>query len=208
MKKGKEEITCSKCGETKKLNCFQFRTDSGTYRKQCKICRQEQNTKDKRRRYSEDPEHFKKVRRDYWLGNEKMLAWNREYQKKWRSKNKDSLRKSARERFRIKYGQDIQFTIKHKLRSRLGAAIKGEYKSGSAVEDLGITIDEFMKYMESLFLEGMSWGNYGEWHIDHIVPLSSFDLTDKKQLKKACHYTNLQPLWEKDNLSKGNRLDD
>ncbi len=51
----------------------------------------------------------------------------------------------------------------------------------------------------------MSWDNYGEWHIDHIVPLSSFDLTDKSQVNKVCHYTNLQPLWAIDNLRKGDR---
>lgn len=51
----------------------------------------------------------------------------------------------------------------------------------------------------------MTWENFGEWHIDHIVPLSKFNLTDYEQLKIACHFSNLQPLWAKDNLSKGNR---
>ena len=56
----------------------------------------------------------------------------------------------------------------------------------------------------------MSWNNHGfgndKWHIDHIDPLDSFDLTDPMQLKEACHYTNLQPLWQPDNLHKSNKI--
>ena len=78
------------------------------------------------------------------------------------------------------------------------------YKTGSAVKDLGCDIKEFKKYIESKWSQGMSWDNYGYngWHIDHIIPLVNFDLTDKKQLKEACHYGNLQPLWKNDNLEK------
>lgn len=65
----------------------------------------------------------------------------------------------------------------------------------------------FKVYLESLFQPGMVWENYGNdgWHIDHVRPLSSFDLLDPVQFSQACHYTNLQPLWAKDNLSKGNK---
>lgn len=62
---------------------------------------------------------------------------------------------------------------------------------------------EFMAYLEAKFTDGMSWKNYGKWHIDHIKPLASFDLTDPEQVKAACHFTNLQPLWASDNISKG-----
>lgn len=85
-------------------------------------------------------------------------------------------------------------------------AIRRVPKTGSAVKDLGCTIVEFRAYLETLFQEGMTWENYGEWHIDHIIPLSSFDLSDRDQVLKACHYTNLQPLWAKDNLRKGAKL--
>lgn len=63
-----------------------------------------------------------------------------------------------------------------------------------------------MSHLESLFKPGMSWENHGEWHIDHILPLASFDLTDEQQAAKACHYTNLQPLWASENMSKGARV--
>jgi hypothetical protein len=62
--------------------------------------------------------------------------------------------------------------------------------------------------MESLFLEGMSWDNYGKWHIDHIRPCSSFDLSDTEQQKICFNYKNLQPLWAEDNLRKGAKVID
>ena len=100
---------------------------------------------------------------------------------------------------------DIQYKLSINLRSRLRIAINANYKSGSAVKDLGCSIDELKQYLESKFQPGMTWDNWtiDGWHIDHIKPLSSFDLTDRNQLLEACHYTNLQPLWAIDNLSKG-----
>ena len=77
--------------------------------------------------------------------------------------------------------------------------------AGSAVRDLGCTIEELKLYLAAKFQPGMSWENwsFAGWHIDHIRPLASFDLTDSAQFKLAVHYTNLQPLWAKDNFSKG-----
>ena len=68
---------------------------------------------------------------------------------------------------------------------------------------------ELKIYLESLFQEGMTWDNYNfyGWHIDHIIPIASFDLSDPEQQKKCFHYTNLQPLWASDNLQKGVKLD-
>jgi hypothetical protein len=69
-------------------------------------------------------------------------------------------------------------------------------------------MDQLKQYIETLFKPGMTWGNHGNfgWHLDHIIPCSSFDLTDVEQQKKCFHYTNLQPLWAKDNIKKGSKL--
>jgi hypothetical protein len=103
---------------------------------------------------------------------------------------------------------DISYKLSNYLRSRLTHAIKGNFKTGSAVKDLGCSVEELKAYIESKFQEGMSWDNYGfyGWHIDHIRPLASFDLSNPEELKKACHYTNLQPLWAEENLSKGDKI--
>lgn len=74
------------------------------------------------------------------------------------------------------------------------------------MEDLiGCTMDDFKKWISSQFKDGMSWENYGYngWHIDHIRPCASFDLTKSEEQKRCFHYTNLQPLWAKPNRSKG-----
>jgi hypothetical protein len=94
------------------------------------------------------------------------------------------------------------------LRSRFGHSVRRGAKSGSAVKLLGCSIEQFRTYLESKFSLGMSWDNWGRntWHIDHVKPLSKFDLTDPEQLSRALHYTNLQPLWAAENLSKGARV--
>ena len=76
---------------------------------------------------------------------------------------------------------------------------------------VNMTPDELMDYLEGRFTEGMTRDNYGEWHVDHIRPLASFDFTgpDKEeQLHMAWNYTNLQPLWAADNMSKGAKYEE
>jgi hypothetical protein len=119
-----------------------------------------------------------------------------------RKKNWDMYKAKCRQR----YKNNTNHRLSNVLRRRLGKALQNNQKIGSAIKNLGCTISEFKEYLESKFQPGMTWDNYGQWHIDHIKPLSKFDLTDLKQLKKVCHYSNLQPLWAKDNLRKGNKL--
>jgi hypothetical protein len=124
--------------------------------------------------------------------------------KSWH-KNKDKYKKNHWERIKKRLSNDLNFKLATLLRGRLNKAIRGNQKTGSAVKDLGCSVAELKTYLESKFQPGMTWYNYGRdgWHIDHIKPLSRFDLSDTSQFLEACHYTNLQPLWAEDNISKG-----
>ena len=95
----------------------------------------------------------------------------------------------------------------HQIRGVIRRSIvkRGAYKIAKTETLLGCTVAEARAHLESQFLLGMSWDNHGEWHIDHIKPCASFDLTDFEQQKRCMHYTNLQPLWAEDNLRKGAR---
>lgn len=115
---------------------------------------------------------------------------------------------AAKKRHEFRYNNDINYKMTCVLRARFCGAIRSNHKTGSAVSDLGCSIDECKIYIESLWLPGMSWENWARdgWHIDHIIPLISFNLEDPEQVKKACHYTNLQPLWARDNILKRDKI--
>ena len=143
----------------------------------------------------------------YEVNKDKRKAYydsNKDKIKAYYEVNKDKINSHRNNRLKT----DIQFKLKSSLRSRLNSAINNNYKAGSAVRDLGCTIPELKTYLESKFQPGMSWDNWTTdgWHIDHIKPLASFDLTDRNQLLEACNYTNLQPLWAKDNLIKSDSV--
>lgn len=110
-----------------------------------------------------------------------------------------------RNKKRERYHTDLNFKVKHNLRSRIWNVLTGKSKNKSTEILLGCTIDELRVHIESQFKDNMSWENYGKWHIDHIRPCASFDLSDPEQQALCFHYTNLQPLWAKDNLSKRNK---
>lgn len=88
------------------------------------------------------------------------------------------------------------------LRTRLHNALRGNEKSGNTISLLGCSIIALKEYLTNRFKNGMNWDNYGEWHIDHIVPCAKFDLRHPEEQKKCFHYTNLQPLWALDNILK------
>ena len=123
--------------------------------------------------------------------------------KKRREKNHINLEKS-RQKYREqsrKRREDVKNRIRLNLGTRLYLAV--QKKHGNTMELTGCSKDELFTHLESKFIDGMNWENYGVWHIDHIKPCASFDLTDPEEQKKCFHWTNLQPLWAIDNMRKG-----
>jgi len=175
-------MTCRVCEKDYPLEFFH--KNHNKYRKDCKLCRNIYNQNWRKRNL------------------EKSQAYHKEHKKKWRLKNKEKIKLY----WDNKLKNDIQYKLLHYLRGRLRVALKNNYKTGSAVKDLGCSILEFKQYLETKFQSGMTWENQGQWHIDHIKPLSSFNLNERDQLLQACHYTNLQPLWAIDNVRKSNRF--
>jgi hypothetical protein len=115
-------------------------------------------------------------------------------------------REKISKRYREYVKNNIQARIRLNIRNRVSKAIKNKIKPITIENVLGCTRNELMEHLQKQFTNGMTWENYGQWHIDHIIPLASFDLTELEQFKKACHYTNLQPLWAKDNISKSDKI--
>ena len=155
--------------------------------------------------YESNKDEIKLSKKRYYKVNKEQINLQR---KAYRETNKEKVRLQERIRDGKKRQNNINFKLSKRLRTRLWSAIKDNQKFGSAVKDFGCSIEELKTYLESKFLSGMSWDNHGQygWHIDHIKPLSSFDLTDRDQFLEACHYTNLQPLWWQDNLSKSDKI--
>ena len=152
----------------------------------CKICRNKTINKYQKARYSKDPSFKDKAK-----ANVKKCQSTHEY--------KEHRNLMAR----LRSQTDTDFCLRKRLRSRLWDALQGNIKSGKTFELLGCSFKNFKLYLESKFLPGMSWDNYGDWHIDHIKPCASYDLSLPEQQTRCFHYLNLQPLWAKDNLSKG-----
>ena len=124
----------------------------------------------------------------------------------WVEDNKDKRNKYHNEYVRKRKSTDIDFRILANLRLRIYHAIKDNYKSDVTINLIGCSIDKFKSHIKSKFVDNMSWDNYGEWHMDHIIPCSYFDLTDPKQQRICFNYKNLQPLWAHDNQVKYNKF--
>jgi hypothetical protein len=187
---------CKKCGEHKTIDLFRKNKN------QCKSCK---SIYDKNRRSLHKELIYKKQKQIRNTPENKERK--RLYDIQYRAKNKDILNKQRLE----KYHSDPNFKIRHLYRTRLNNALNYQYtkKVGSCIKFLGCSILEFKKHLESKFKEGMNWENHNQygWHIDHIIPCINFNLTNPEEIKKCFHYTNLQPLWWYENLSKGDKVD-
>ena len=210
---------CTSCQEELPATSEYFHKKiSGRYgvTAKCKLCILPYNRsmytkhKDKILKYKrteniEQSEKIKQRQRQQYIKHRKQRLLD---VKNYQIKNKEKIRK-RRSKYTInRYHNDPAFRIKMTLSRRMRGLIK---KNGTKTVDLiGCSIDDLKKHLESKFTEGMNWGNYGRngWHIDHIKPCASFDLSKKKQQKICFHYSNLQPLWEADNIRKGDKIVD
>lgn len=217
-----ETKICSKCKVEKDVCEFNKRiTSKDGKRSSCKECDNEgikkwrQNNKEKlklqRQRYTKK-HHQKNLDRGkkYRENNkEKNLIrssnWrkeNKEFFIKYYQENKTKISKQSSERKKT----NILFKLSSLYRSKINKLL-GSNKNNTTFEIIGCSSKELKEYLEKKFTNGMSWDNHGlfGWHIDHKIPLSS--AKTEEEIYKLCHYTNLQPLWAKDNLKKSNKLD-
>ena len=187
---------CPGCELFKKFDDFNIdrKTKTG-FACLCRLC-----INIKRRKIRKD--NLLSIRAAEKIRTQKRKEWKKVYDKKRRLSNRFEFNKKHNE----KYRNNIQFRLALNLRRRINKFIVREDRRGSAVRDLGCDLNFFKQYIESKFTEGMSWDNYGKWHLDHIYPLSLVDLSNRDEFLRVSHYTNYQPLWATDNIKKGNKI--
>lgn len=155
-------------------------------------------------RYIKNKDKYLQDQKEYYLNNKERII---QRTNEWRIKNRDKYINNRRKRKKERYYSDPIFRLKSNILSRINISLKHNRKSLKTEILIGCSISELKIYLESKFIDGMSWNNRELWHIDHIIPCDSFDLSNPDQQKECFHYTNLQPLWKKDNLKKSNKLE-
>lgn len=201
---------CRKCGVVKDIELFAKRKN----RNNCpeSYCIECQSNRSKKYYYNNIEECKKRSTRylkktgygkEYLIKNRAKLN---EKAKVWIKSNRGKINKYQKER----YYSDANYNITKKIRVRFYKAVERGSKKSSVVGLLGCSISYFKIYLESKFVDGMTWELFfkGQIHVDHKVPLDAFDLTDIEQQKIAWHYSNLQPLWWYDNLKKGSKYEE
>ncbi|AKQ45822.1 hypothetical protein TH63_09485 [Rufibacter radiotolerans] len=172
-----------------------------------RVYHQTEKSKQQRKDYIlRNPEVKKRISNKYARNNRQKVM---EISRRSILKNPERYRKTKRDYMRKKIETDPGFAMECRLRSRIIHALRGTgtRKAAKTMELVGCSIEAFKDHVERRFKPGMTWDNRGEWHIDHIVPCASFDLSDSEQQRVCFHYTNLQPLWGKDNIRKKDRIE-
>ena len=194
---------CNRCKTEKELS--EFHINRGTRDGLTSFCKACNNARAKDWQ-DKNPEKSK-AKKAAWYRAHKELTIQRAAQ--WAEDNRTRHREQQRA-----HDNRIRSTPRGHLDFRMGSAIRdaiGSIKAGRRwLELVDYTIEELMQHLESKFLPGMTWDNYGNggWHIDHKVPRDFFiyETTEEQEFKYCWSLDNLQPMWEKDNLSKGYRL--
>lgn len=155
-------------------------------------------------------EYYRKNRDKIAAQNRAYVEKNKEktaaYQAQYRANNREKLRAMKNKYKRAKWRSNAAYRIREIVSNATRRLVKyGWKKNGQTIRHLGCTPEQLKAHIESLFKPGMTWENHGVsgWHIDHIRPLASFDFSSRVEWGAAMHYTNLQPLWAKENLVKG-----
>ena len=172
----------------------------------CKSCKNEKlkkwreaNIEHEKQYYQNNKERIKEYRKQYRKANKELI---KERNKKYYQANKDKRNEYRRQRRQ----SDPMYKLKCNLRKRAYSALKnkGYSKDSKTQEMLGVDWEVCKAHIERQFTKGMNWTNYGKWHVDHIIPLASAKTPER--LKQLCHYSNLQPMWAEDNLSKSDSI--
>lgn len=212
---------CSRCSTNKSLDLFPKKkgTPDGHY-SICKDCvkiknaesyllnKEKVKTRMKNNR-EKDPEKAKLANKaNYENHKEVRLEAQRQYYEEHKAECKERMKQYDKEYKKRRELVDVEFKIKNRLRSRLYDALNGSNKSDKTVALLGCTISFLHDHLEFQFDDKMTWDNYGSyWHIDHIIPCASFNMSDPEHQRKCFHYSNLQPLEASENRKKSDKLD-
>lgn len=205
-------IVCKRIKSASEFNRCQEHRDG--LRGDCRACQRDyhriwyqKNIERQRRRAREDgkTDRVKERRKDRYHTDEEYRLKRREQCR--RSKQKESSKQKDREYKRTKRATDPHFRLRENISRRIRDVLMGESKSAPTMVLMDCSMEHLRLHLESLWKPGMSWENWGVrgWHIDHIRPCASFDLTDPEQQKVCFHWTNLQPLWARENWAKGDR---
>lgn len=228
---GIEKRWCGKCKVFKTLESFGYcKSTWDNLRPTCKTCLYQQNANDKERITEYNKQYWQKTKE---VQSEKSKLWKmqnkdkvKENMKKWLEQNKEykkqkdkeyrelnkekyreNHRKWVRENYaRMKEENGTEF-IQYKIKSNVGRRIReilGQNKSERCQEYVGCSLEDLRVHLETTFSEGMTWDNYGEWHIDHKIPCDAFNMEDVFEQKACFYYKNLQALWARDNIIKKN----
>ena len=184
---------CVKCGvEKNKEEHFYKRDGVGDeFRNDCIEC----HLKSKKIYSNENSQHRRGYMKQYRLDNPNK-------HKEWKLENPEKIKINHKKRM----DNDPQYRLQVSIRKLilLSLSRKGYSKKSNTKKILGIDYNGFMKHIESQFKDGMSWDNRGEWHLDHIIPVSLGKT--EEEIIKLNHYSNFQPLWREDNLKKSNKV--
>jgi hypothetical protein len=152
-------------------------------------------------------EYISNYYKEWSKNNRKLIKDNHT---KWREDNREHVNRYAREYEAKRCKEDPKYKLGKRTRTAVYTCLKeaNVAKYRSTFQLLGYTLEELMNHLEALFTEGMTWENYGEWHVDHKIPMTSFNFESTNDLgfKECWCLDNLQPLWGPDNLSKGIKL--